>query len=381
MELSPRQQICELVNKSDSILICLPKNPDGDIVGSALGVFSILEKLNKKITIVCPTAVPENFLFLPASGNISHKLEGIREYVLSLEIKKENLEQLRYEVNDRLLNIFITAKDGELENKLENKEIKLEPAKFKYDSIIVLGVQDLENLGVVYDENSELFFETPVINIDHHPSNEYFGKVNLVEIAASSTAEIIASIYPMFGEDILDDKIATALLTGIISGTESFQNKNTTPKSLIAAASLITAGADQQEIIRYLFKTKPVSVLKLMGKIMSDLKYNSQYKLAWSIVAPEDFQKVNATPENLHPVIKDLIDSSPEIDIILLLHKDGSSVKGMINLVEKISGEELSKSLNGELKDHQITFELKEESFESAERIVLDKIKKWADGE
>ena len=381
MELSPRQQICELVGKSDSVLVCLPKNPDGDTVGSALGIFLILEKLNKKVTIVCPTAVPENFLFLPASKNISHKLEGIREYVLSLEVRKENLEQLRYEVNDRLLNIFITAKNGDLENKLENKEIKLEPAKFKYDSIIVLGVQDLENLGVVYDENSELFFETPVINIDHHPSNEYFGKVNLVEIAASSTAEIIASIYPMFGEDILDDKIATALLTGIISGTESFQNKNTTPKSLIAAASLITAGADQQEIIRYLFKTKPVSILKLMGKVMSDLKYNSQYKLAWSIVAPEDFQRVNATPENLHPVIKDLIDSSPEIDIILLLYKDGSTVKGMINLVEQISGEELSKALNGESKDHQITFELEEENFESAERIVLDKIKKWADGE
>ena len=380
MELSPRQQICELVNKSDSVLICLPKNPDGDAIASSLGVFLILEKLGKKVTLVCPTAIPENFLFLPASQNIIHKLEGIKEYIISLSVERKNLEQLRYEVNDHNLNIFITAKDGDLEKRLENENIKLEPAKFKYDLIIIPGVQDIENLGGVYDENSELFFETPIINIDHHPSNEYFGKVNLVEITASSTAEIIASIYPLLKEDILDKEIATLLLAGIISSTESFQNKNTTPNSLTTAASLIAAGADQQKIIRYLFKTKPVSVLKLMGKIMADLKYSSRYKLAWSIISPDDFRRASAVSENLHPVIKELINSSPEIDIILLLYKDNSTVRGIINLVEQISGEELSRALGGELKDNQIIFDSGEESFEAAERITLEKIKKWADG-
>ena len=380
MELSSRQQICELANKSDSILVCLPKNPDGDAIASSLGVFLILEKLGKKATLVCPTAIPENFLFLPASQNIIHKLEGIKEYMISLGVERKNLEQLRYEVNDHNLNIFITAKDGDLEKRLENENIKLEPAKFKYDLIIILGVQDIESLGSVYDENSELFFETPIINIDHHPSNEYFGKVNLVEITASSTAEIITAIYPLLKEDLLDKKIATLLLAGIIFSTESFQNKNTTPNSLTAAASLIAAGADQQKIIRYLFKTKPVSILKLMGKIMADLKYSSRYKLAWSIISPEDFRRTSAVSENLHPVIKELINSSPEIDIILLLYKDNATVRGIINLVEQISGEELSQALSGELKDNQIIFDSKEESFEAAERVTLERIKKWADG-
>ena len=380
MELSSRQQICELANKSDSILVCLPKNPDGDAIASSLGVFLILEKLGKKATLVCPTAIPENFLFLPASQNIIHKLEGIKEYMISLGVERKNLEQLRYEVNDHNLNIFITAKDGDLEKRLENENIKLEPAKFKYDLIIILGVQDIESLGSVYDENSELFFETPIINIDHHPSNEYFGKVNLVEITASSTAEIITAIYPLLKEDLLDKKIATLLLAGIIFSTESFQNKNTTPNSLTAAASLIAAGADQQKIIRYLFKTKPVSILKLMGKIMADLKYSSRYKLAWSIISPEDFRRTSAVSENLHPVIKELINSSPEIDIILLLYKDNATVRGIINLVEQISGEELSQALSGEMKDNQIIFDSKEESFEAAERVTLERIKKWADG-
>ena len=379
MELSPRQQICELVDKSDSILICLPKNPSGDAIASSLAVFLILEKLGKKATLVCPTAIPENFLFLPASQNIIHKLEGVKEYVISLGVERKNLEQLRYEVNDHHLNIFITAKNGDLEKRLENENIKLEPAKFKYDLVMVLGVQDIENLGNVYDENSELFFETPIINIDHHPSNEYFGKVNLVEITASSTAEIITAIYPLLREDVLDEKIATLLLAGIISSTESFQNKNTTPNSLTAAASLIAAGADQQKIIRYLFKTKPVSVLKLMGKIMADLKYNSHYKLAWSIISPEDFQRISAAPENLHPVVKELINSSPEIDIILLLYKDKGTTRGIINLIERVPGEKLSKLLNGELKDNQITFDSGEENLETAERNTLEIIKKWAD--
>ncbi len=380
MELSPRQQICELADKSDSVLVCLPKNPDGDTIASSLGVFLILEKLGKKATLVCQTAIPENFSFLPASQNVIHKLEGIKEYVISLGVERKNLEQLRYEVNDHQLNIFITAKNGDLEKRLENESVKLEPARFKYDLIIILGVQDIENLGGVYDDNSELFFETPIINIDHHPSNEYFGKVNLVEITASSTAEIIASIYPLLKEDLLDEKIATLLLAGIISGTESFQNKNTTPNSLTTAASLIAAGADQQKIIRYLFKTKPVSVLKLMGKIMADLKYSRQYKLAWSIISPEDFQRVNAVSENLHSVIKELINSSPEINIILLLYKDNGTARGIINLIEQISGEELSETLGGRLKDNQIIFDSGEENLEAAERVTLEKIKKWADG-
>ena len=339
-----------------------------------------MEKLGKKATLVCPTAIPENFLFLPASQNIIHKLEGVKEYMISLGVERKNLEQLRYEVNDHNLNIFITAKDGDLEKRLENENIKLEPAKFKYDLIIILGVQDIESLGSVYDENSELFFETPIINIDHHPSNEYFGKVNLVEITASSTAEIITAIYPLLKEDLLDKKIATLLLAGIIFSTESFQNKNTTPNSLTAAASLIAAGADQQKIIRYLFKTKPVSVLKLMGKIMADLKYSSRYKLAWSIISPEDFRRTSAVSENLHPVIKELINSSPEIDIILLLYKNNGTTRGIINLVEQISGEELNRALGGELKDSQIIFDSGEENLEAAERVTLEKIKKWADG-
>ncbi len=113
---------------------------------------------------------------------------------------------------------------------------------------------------------------------------------------------------------------------------------------------------------------------------MADLKYSSRYKLAWSIISPEDFRRTSAVSENLHPVIKELINSSPEIDIILLLYKDNATVRGIINLVEQISGEELSQALSGEMKDNQIIFDSKEESFEAAERVTLERIKKWADG-
>ena len=184
MGLLPKEQILDQIKKSETVLICVGKNPDGDALGSALGIYLILKKMGKKADIVSSTAVLNKYSFLPSSSTVTHKLEGVRDYILSLDIDKEKLHQLRYEVQNNKLKIFITAKNSDL----EEKDIIIESARFKYDLVIVLGTSDLENLGSIYDENSDLFYEAPVVNIDHNPSNEYFGKINLVDVTASSTS-------------------------------------------------------------------------------------------------------------------------------------------------------------------------------------------------
>ena len=169
-------------------------------------------------------------------------------------------------------------------------------------------------------------------------------------------------------------------MEGIIFKTNSFQNKNTTPKAFLAAASLIDKGANKQEIIRYLYKTKSISSLKLMGKIMSNLKYNKEYKLGWSILSngDDDFIKTNASPEKLNLAIKELADSSPEFDLALLIYKLDGKINGVINFSEKTQVDNLVKLLNGKVEDNQILFTSDKVEVGLAEESVLQKIKEWA---
>ncbi|MCK4891984.1 MAG: hypothetical protein KAS78_04930 [Candidatus Pacebacteria bacterium] len=376
MGLSPKEQIIDQITKSETILLCVSKNPNGDSLGAALGFYLALKKLGKKTDIVSPTAILEKYSFLPSSNLITHKLEGARDYIFSVDIKKDKLQQLRYEVQDNKLKIFITAKSG----NLDEKKASLESSKFKYDLIIVLGTSDLENLGNVYDDNPELFYEAPMINIDNNPSNEYFGKINLVDVTVSSTSEIAYNLIYSLSEKLFDEQVATNLLAGIISKTCSFQNKNTTPKAFLAAASLIAKGANKENIIRYLYKTKSISVIKLMGTIMSTLKYNSQYKLGWSVIKMDDFERTNTTPENLNLVVSELASSSPEFDMMLLLYKNNGKINGIINFSEKLEISGLVKLLKGTMQDDQIIFVLDKTEIDLGEKEILKKIKEWKDG-
>ena len=376
MGLSPKEQIIDQITKSETILLCVSKNPNGDALGAALGFYLALKKLGKKTDVVSPTAVLEKYSFLPSSNLITHKLEGARDYIFTVNIEKDKLQQLRYEVQDNKLKIFITAKSGDL----DEKNAALESSKFKYDLIIILGTSDLEDLGNVYDDNPELFYEAPVINIDNNPSNEYFGKINLVDVTISSTSEIVYNLISDIDEKLFDEQIATNLLTGIVSKTNSFQNKNTTPKAFLAAASLITKGANKEDVIRYLYKTKSISVIKLMGTIMSTLKYNSQYKLGWSVIDKSDFERTNKTSENLSLVVSELANSSPEFDMMLLLYKNNGKVNGIINFSEKLEVSDLAKLFNGTIKDNQIIFTSNEAAIDLAEKETLKKIKGWKDG-
>lgn len=377
MGLNSQEQILDQIRKNETVLICIGKNPEGDELGAALGLYAALKKMNKKTDIISPTAILDKYSFMPQSEFISHKLEGARDYVFSLEIDKEKLQQLRYEVEDKRLKIFITAKNGEIDKDC----ISLESSKFNYDLIIVLGASDLESLGGVYDENPELFYDIPVINVDHKPENEYFGKINLVDVAASSTSELIYNLISELDDSLIDEDIATDLLAGIIAETESFQNKNTTPKAFMAAAGLIAKGANKQDIIRYLYKTKSVSMLKLMGKAMAGLKYNSQFKLAWSVIEDDDFIKANSATGNINLAVKELSQSSPEFDIFMLLYPASGGMCGIVNFSDKKDKdiESLRKIMEGRMEEGQVVFTTKETAPGLAEKEALRKIKEWFD--
>jgi len=384
MELSPKQQAVELVRGSHRILVLSHENPDGDALGSTLALTLALNKLKKDITAAVPDQIPPLFNFLPNLDLLHQDIAGGKEFVISIDTQDVEVEKLGYKTlpEEKKLNIVISTKGG----TLEPRHVNLGTSATPYDLIIVLDSPDLDRLGILYDENPELFYDAPVINIDHHPSNEYFGKVNWVDVTAASTAEIMVSLIEALGAPtkgsngttLMDSDIATALLTGLTTDTGSFQNANTTPKSLTVAAQLVAYGARQQEIIRSIFKTKPLSTLKLWGQALSNLQEVPEARFVYATLTKADFAQAKAEEQESSGVIDELMKTASGVDFVLLVVERNGGVHGSLRAVEKgIDVSTIARIFGGGGHDMAAAFHLDHTTLEREKERIVSKIKDY----
>lgn len=329
-ELTPKQQWSEYIKTAKSILILTHQDPDGDALGSAIALKIGLEKLGKEVTVASSGNVNQIYKFLPQIENLQPELKIRKDLHLILDetnAKVGNVSLKR--LSETKLSVVITPKEG----FLTSKDVRIEEGGYNTDLVIVLDCTNLERLGQIYENNADLFYEVPVINIDHHPGNPNFGKINLIDITASSTAEILVSLMEVLTKDgpsIFDEEISTCLLTGLTFDTGSFQNSNTTPKSLTIAAQLVAAGARQQDIIKNLFKTKPLSTLRLWGRALSYIKEDQPLRFAWSVLTKADFVAAQAGPEESSGVIDELLKTATQMDFVLLLTEKDGQINGSL---------------------------------------------------
>ncbi len=333
MELTPKQQATELIRDAQRILVLTHDRPDSDALGSVLGFTLALRKLGKTPTVVTTGALPSGHDFLPGQEWLHHNLDGSRDLVISIDTKEAKVEKVLYKKEgDEQLNIMLTPVAGA---RLTKEQVSFNEGAYDWQLIIVLDCSDITRIGSLYEENSELFYSVPVINVDHHPGNDYYGKVNLVDLTATSTAEILVSILESLGREhpLLDEDVATCLLTGIMGDTGSFQNSNTTPKSFTVAAQLVAAGARQQDIVRNVFKTKSLSTLRLWGKVLAKLQEEPQHKFVWSALHGAEITEVGATAEELSGVIDELLKSAANADFALMLSERDGKVHGSLRAI------------------------------------------------
>ncbi|MDH4358463.1 MAG: DHH family phosphoesterase [Candidatus Berkelbacteria bacterium] len=334
LESSPKQQAVELIRDAGSILAVTHKNPDGDALGSLLALKISLEKLDKKVTIACPDASAETFSFLPKIAEIENEIDVSRDLIISVKTAETKIEKIGYkkDAEGKKIDIVVTPSSG----KLKTEDVSVTESGVKFDLIIALDTPNLERLGKLA-QPADIFYEIPVINIDHHPSNERFGKINWVELVATSTSEILVSLIEALSREVklLDEDVATALLTGLIYDTSSFQNINTTPKSLTVAAQLVAAGARQQEIIKNLYKTKSLRTLRLWGIVLSNVSEDKEHKFLWSSVTKGDYISAGADESALSGVIDELLKSATEVDFVLLLSEREGQTHGSLRSISK----------------------------------------------
>lgn len=368
------EQIKQLITTKKNILVAFGNQTNGDSIASAVALALFLEKMNKRVDLVCSGfTLPSNFKFLNKAKDIRANFDYLQKFVISVDISKTDLQELSYDVKDNKLRIFVTPK----QSFLNRDDIRTAQSDFKYDLIFVVDTPDLESLGGIYDNNTELFHQKPVINIDHKPGNENFGQINLVDITYTATSENLYHLFKQIAPENIDKEIATSLLTGIISKTRSFKSQNIKPQTLNTASELINLGADREHIVQNLYRTRTISTLKLWGSALSHLQSDNELKLAWSLITRDDFIRSGATPEDLPDIIEELLSKSPQIKTLVLFYEKDNNIHVILDTHKEHNALEMLRpfgTVNGD--KHQATVILENIDLKKAEEKIIETIKK-----
>jgi len=218
--------INDRLRAAQKILITSHVRPDGDAVGSLLGLGLALQNAGKTVQMVLADGVPSSFRYLESSDRVR-------------------------KVPDR-----------------------------DFDTFITVDCADFKRLGKPFQD-----FGQPDINIDHHITNERFGILNLIEGQEVATAAILTSYLPVWGYEITRP-IAAALLTGIITDTLGFRTSNITPEALHQAAALMETGVDLSELYMRGLVHRSFSSARYWGMGLSKLE--SSDGIVWTTLSLAD---------------------------------------------------------------------------------------------
>ncbi len=326
MPKSEIEQFEKFVNDSKHILILLPENPQGDYFCSAVAIahFCDLKSIKTTIAFNDPYEHISLFEFLPKPNTteITHSIAGSRDLIISFKTKYNKILDIKTQQTEEEFNIYVTPERG----MIDSRDFSFLPGKFPYDIIITIGAPDKESMGKLYNEIPDIFYELPIINIDNKSSNEQFGQVNIINPMASSTSEIVSDVFNKLNNTKITQTPANCLLAGIVSETNSFQNQKTTPKAMTLASDLIKNGADQQFIIRNLYRSLPFSLLKLWGRAMKNFttsKYNE--KTVISFLTYNDIVQTGAKKYHIYDILDKMKENYPSGRIFILLYENAKN--------------------------------------------------------
>ena len=343
MQRSDQEKLFELIGKSQRILIALPKHPNGDTLGGSLALAAFLRKLNKDVEIYCEEKDFGNLSFLPGIEEIHHEILFPKSFIISVKTNNAKLDELSYDLLPENVNIYLKPKEG----VFSPEDVSFSSDVTQFNLIICVDVPSLEALGALYEKNAEMFFAVPKVNIDNHIHNDNYGNINIVDVTASSSSEILLALLRDYEASLIDQDIATNLLTGIITETNSFQHNRTTPSSFINASELIAYGAKQQEIVRNLFKTKELPVLKLWGRAMARIQIISEYDTIFSVVGISDIEKSEASEADIFQVARDFMVNINDAKMIFFVDERPDSLEMYVASNPNIKLTELVNYLGG----------------------------------
>lgn len=244
--MSTTEDIKKQIDLAKSIVILTHENPDGDAIGTSLGLYNTLKNVGKNVDIIIPE-YPEIFGFLPNSN----------------EIKKES--------------------DVE-----------------KYDLAISLDCSDEKRLM-----GFSKYFDTAnmKIVIDHHRSNTMFGDINFVNPDAPACAQLLIVLFHQFGYEITNE-IGTCILTGIITDTGGFIYSSVTPETFEFAAYLLAKGINVSNICKKVLQTKTMNQYKMHSLAASRLEFIEEGKIAYTFLTEDEINSLGGLESDTDGIVE-----------------------------------------------------------------------------
>ncbi len=235
---SALEQIVARLDSDQRFLLTTHEGPDGDALGSLLGLHEILTQLGK-----------DSVIFLSE-----------KEFPLPVEYRFMPLQEVFHEP----------------------------PADLADRTVVFLDCGNIDRIPVDWLRDG-----ADILNIDHHHDNTHFGLINLVDDSAACTAEIVFEIAKKLGAE-LTPEIATALYVGLITDTGMFMYENTDARSHHVAAALIEAGVDVNQIFRRLYERVPTEKLALLARSLGRVERHLEGALSLTYVSAEDYEATGA---------------------------------------------------------------------------------------
>ena len=241
------QELTELLATPKRIAIIPHRSPDGDALGSTLGLYHFLLKLNHKPVVISPNDFPNFLAWLPAS-----------ETVLVYENEKDKVAKI-----------------------LNEQEI-----------IFTLDFNALHRTGEMENVLSKL--TVPTVMIDHHQLPDTYAKYTYSDTAFGSTCEMVYNFIGFLNQKSLIDKtIATCLYTGILTDSGGFRYPKTTGTTHRIAAEFIDLGIDNSEIPTQLFDNNSYDRLQLLGRALQNMKVIPELKTAYISLSQKELDEFN----------------------------------------------------------------------------------------
>ena len=247
-----KQQIAERVKQANKFLVTVNANPTVDQLAACIGLTLLLNKMGKHATAVFSGQIPNTLQFLQPDKTLQKNTDALRDFIISLD--KNKADKLRYKVEDDVVRIFITP----YKTSLSEKDLVFSEGDFNVEAVVALGVSQRNQVDQAITTHGRILHDATVISVNAGLAKAPdIGQINWVDPAASSLSEMLVSISEAFGTGLIDSQTATAFLTGIVSETERFSNKKTSPKVMTMSAQLMAAGANQQLIAEKLAPPPP----------------------------------------------------------------------------------------------------------------------------
>lgn len=232
----PLPQIQEALQTSQRILIFLSKSASFDQVAAGLSLFLSLGKTGKQVSIVSPEPMTVDFSHLVGLNEIQTELPG-GDLIMTLNYPVENIEKV-FTTNEPSGSLQIVVKVKPEKEPVKKEEISFSAPGMTPQLVWTIGVHKPEGLGKIYQEKKEILQGT-VVNLDNSSQNVSFGKINIIDTAASLSEMMVAILTQMHLPFEVD--IAANLLLGLKRATDSFQAPEVSADTFEAASIAMKA--------------------------------------------------------------------------------------------------------------------------------------------